>query len=222
MPKASHRAELYSFHHIYWGYYTLSRVVYPLPSSVNYALLDMMDGLTFGSFYHPKGYLNIQRFLRIFRLVPVAVRDNIILFSAHADAKVELFSTSAPASFEGSAPLFDDGEVRLNKVDALVKGSILDLVFDWQALLKPSKDVNIHMDFLDQQGVRVRGLPLAVCYRIYPTQAWSGGERVLDRKYLTIPAELAGHGFSIKISFFDQATRRILGKEVFLPVNKGD
>ena len=119
-------------------------------------------------------------------------------------------------------PLFTDGEVRLNEVHALVKGGLLHLDFDWQAVLKPKKDVNIYVDFLDRQGALIRQLPLAVCYRIFPAQAWSPGEQVTDRKYLMIPPGLIGHDFSIKIGFFDQETHQILGKEVLLSVNKGD
>jgi hypothetical protein len=219
LSKASNREELYSFHHIYRGYYTLSQKIYPLPVSVNYALLDMMDKITFNSFYHSEGYLNTQRFLNTFHLVPVAARDNLILFSLDANSKIDLFSRSTEA-FLKNDPLFTDGEVRLNKVDALIKDTVLYLNFDWSAELKPKKDVNIYVDFLDQRGVSIRKLPLAVCYRIFPTQAWPAGERVLDKKYLMIPSELAGHDFLVKIGFFDQSTGRILGKEIFLPVRK--
>lgn len=223
MPRLSDRDQLYSFHHIYGGYYTLSRRPYPLPPSVDHALLDTMDRLTFSSFYDPRSYVNMQRFLDTFHLSPVAVRDNLVLFTRDAVQAVELFSRSVFVLSPEDSVLFTDGVIVLNKVGARLRGEVLHLVLDWQAKSVPQKDVGMYVDlFVRHQDVRVRRSFQAVCYRIFPTQAWSAGERVIDRKYVTVPPELAGRDLDISIGFFDQNDRSLLGKTALLQVEKGD
>ncbi|MCX5704064.1 MAG: DUF2079 domain-containing protein [Candidatus Omnitrophica bacterium] len=68
LPHLSHRHSLYSFHHVYMGFYTLSDKRYDLPKDVEYALIDFNDFLTFRGFYmrkaHPKRYEYYLRYCR--------------------------------------------------------------------------------------------------------------------------------------------------------------
>ena len=61
LPKLSQRKNLYSFHHIYMGFYTLSDKVYPLPKKLDYALIDFNNQFTF-HFRKPNSYENLKRF----------------------------------------------------------------------------------------------------------------------------------------------------------------
>jgi uncharacterized membrane protein len=60
----SHRQDLYSFHHVYSGFYTLFTKPYHLPDNVQYALINFNDYLTFSGFYNPNNYRNIDNFLK--------------------------------------------------------------------------------------------------------------------------------------------------------------
>ena len=60
LPHLTHRKYLYSLHHVYMGFYTLSNRRYELPDNAEYALIDFNDSTTFESFYSKQRYKNLQ------------------------------------------------------------------------------------------------------------------------------------------------------------------
>jgi len=80
LPKLSSRKEVYSFHHVYIGKYTLSDTEYVLPEDVEYALIDFNDYSTFTSFYSPHQYKNLQKFFSKGKWGLLTAADNITLF----------------------------------------------------------------------------------------------------------------------------------------------
>lgn len=63
LPKLSSRKEVYSFHYVYLGWDKVTGAEYKLPSSVQYALLNFDDALTFRGFRTNKSTRNMERFL---------------------------------------------------------------------------------------------------------------------------------------------------------------
>jgi len=223
MPRVSHRSELYSFHHIYWGHYTLSPKPYPLPERLDYALIDLNDGLTFGSFYSPKRFKNIQDFLLSSRLSPAAVRDNIVLFKTGVHAPVDLYSVrQSPPDKIAEDHLFSDDHLALNSIDTLRHATFVEVRLYWHALERSSRDVGQYFDFKDEEGRRVHRAFSPSCYRIYPSQAWKKGEWVVDHKYLTIPDELRTRPFSIEMGLYDVANYKPIGAKLQLFNVKGE
>jgi uncharacterized membrane protein len=78
LPHLSHRKELYSFHHVYDGFYTLSDKPFVLPESVEYALIDFKDRLTFVGFRTKRANNNLKNFLTQWQ--PIQRAGDIILF----------------------------------------------------------------------------------------------------------------------------------------------
>lgn len=72
LPHLANRENLHSIHHIYTGYYTLSRTAYPTPTDIDLVIIDRDDPLTFGEggFYTPGGHTNLNAFLRTNRMIP--------------------------------------------------------------------------------------------------------------------------------------------------------
>jgi hypothetical protein len=57
---------------------------------------------------------------------------------------------------------------------------------------------------------------MPICYRIYPTNAWSEGEWIKERKYLPIPSHLEPGGYALMMGFLS-----FNGHET-IPVNNQD
>lgn len=216
MPRLSDRTSLYSFHHIYSGHFTLSSKPYLLPEPVDHALLNTNDGLTFGSFYNRDGSFRLRKLLADNTLEPVAVRDNLVLFSRVKNAPFSftrgLFEVrqGAVAGYEQDA-FFSDGKLSLDQIEYHHQGEVLYLRLVWRVLEQVSRDLSLSLAFLNKDGKKVSGLVLPACYRIFPTTEWVPGMMVVEYRYLTIPVEVTGESFSLRVGLYDEGARKSLG-----------
>ena len=216
MPRLSDRPSLYSFHHIYSGHFTLSSKAYLLPEPVDHALLNINDGLTFGSFYNRDGSFRLRKFLADNVLEPVAVRDNLVLFSRAKDSPSS-FTQGLFEVWQGTVAgseqdvFFSDGKLALDQIDYHYRGDVLYLRLVWRVLEKVSRDLSLSLAFLNKDGKRVSGLVLPACYRLFPTTEWKPGMMVVEHRYLTIPVEMTGKPFSLRVGIYDEGVRETLG-----------
>ncbi|MDP8266734.1 MAG: DUF2079 domain-containing protein [Candidatus Aceula meridiana] len=221
MPSLSNRKNLFSFHHVLRGYYTLSNKPYKLPRKIDYALIDFNDPLTLGSFYSPQQYKNIQALIEEQNLVAIEIRNNFVLFKKGGVKGKPLYKASQKNSISsGKKGTIIDGTLKLNGIKAINKGDTVEAIFDWTALEKTSKDIGIFFKFSDALGDLVDQTTSQICYRIYPTQAWKKGEHISDYKYLVIPPILKGKPYDILIGFYDFKTKRILKSGIPLEISK--
>ena len=79
LPKLSQRKELHSFHHFYMGTYTFSKVIYPLPEKLDYALIDFSEDMTF-NFRSTYSYSYLKRFFYNYNWRVVDSDGSIVLF----------------------------------------------------------------------------------------------------------------------------------------------
>ena len=211
LPHLTHYRELYSFHHHYMGLYSLSSRPYRLPDTVNYALLDFNDGLTFGSFYSPKNYKNIQELLNRGKWGVLDVKDNIVLFEKNAENKYVLYDILlADPKPEHSYNVKVKGEVEFLGFDIKDDGRRnLHLTFYWKSLVETQKDYNIFIDLIDSSGTVVYRIFRPICYRIYPTNAWASGQLIKEEAYLTVPSYAVCGRYRLEIGFFDFASKQM-------------
>lgn len=204
----NHRKHLYSFHHVYHGFYTLSSKEYQLPEHQYYALIDVNDPLTFGSFYTPFNYQYFQKFLEQNRLSVVAVQDNIVLFQADAKQALKLYQKD-PLNKEQSldeTSFFSNHEVSLKSIEADIKNNQLWITLRWRALNRIPYDMGQYFDFKDVEGKLIYRFLTPSCYRIYPSQAWKENEEIIEYKYITIPDNIKNKHFRIYIGIYDMKT----------------
>lgn len=205
LPRLTHRHELYSFHHHYMGHYTLSDRTYRLPESVRYALLDFNDALTFRSFYSPQGYKNTQELLNRGKWGVVDVKDDIVLFEKDAENKYTLYKilSSEPAPNNPMHAVVAQ-EIEFLGFDHKDAGPrSLQMTFYWKSLNETKKDFSIFIDFIDENGRVVYRIFRPICYRIYPTNAWSRGQWISEEAYVTIPSRLVSGRYSLAMGFYD-------------------
>jgi uncharacterized membrane protein len=218
LPHLTQRKNLYSFHHVYSGYYTLSNRPYKLPEDATYALIDFDDPLTFKGFYHPDNYENLLEFLSDGRWGITKVYDSIVLFEKGKNDLSLLYEVlpNAPDSVLDNRWLIDES-IELAYYELHDKAAaILAIDFYWHAVSDVKKDIIVFFDIVDSNGMIVARLIRPICYRIYPTNAWCKGEWIRESKYLPMPYRLRPGRYSLIMGFlsFDR-------KEVFI-VNPKD
>ncbi len=200
----SHRQDLYSFHHVYSGFYTLFTKPYHLPEHVQYALIDFNDPLTFFSFYNPGNYRNIESFLKQGPWGSVDVQDSVVLFKKGVKNQYPLFDFISDQVVAGHpVNLNVDNRMELFGYDVSMHSDRIHLVFYWKLLKPQPKDVNLFIDFMDQNGNIIDRQFRPLCYRIWPTQAWGLGQFIKEHQYISVSPRLKRRLKSLKIGFFD-------------------
>ena len=208
LPRLSHRKELYSFHHLYIGFHTLSNQPYNLPDTVKYALLDFNDTLTFRGFYRSDRYENIRRFLTNSNWGVSDVKDTIVLFQKDIKNRYLLYDLllTEPQP-TNKVSLIIDKDIELLGYDLKKeKDNSLHITFYWHSLNKIQKDFNVFFDFIDDKGKFIYRILRPICYRIYPTQAWQPGQFIREERYFILPSDLQVTLSLLKMGFFDYGT----------------
>lgn len=207
LPHLSHRKNLYSFHHVYMGHYTISSKKYELPQNVEYALIDFNDLLTFGSFYSPENYKNIQGFLAQGDWQAEDMLDSIVLFKKNIPAKYVLcglLQDAAPA-VTNRIDINIGNEIQLIGYDMskFNEEGISDFTFYWRSLKQTDKDINVLLDIVNENSQLVIRKILPICHRIFPTNSWNEGQIFKDQYRIKVPLSLFKGNNELRIGFFD-------------------
>jgi len=216
LPKLSHRKDLYSFHHIVMGFYTLSDKPYYLPKGVEYALIDFNDSLTFNSFYIPgRADANLRNFIIANKWGIVDMLGSLVLLKRDHLSKYNFYqvlkkipriSNTTAASVDNELE-FVGYDVNCRK--KIFRGKQVELTFYWKALKKVKRDYGNFIDIIDERGkLRYRFIK-PICYRIFPTYLWQRQEIVKEDYNLLIPEDIKKDTYSIRIGMFDYKTKKI-------------
>jgi len=206
LPHLTHRSQLYSLHHIYMGFYTLSSKRYMLPESPDTALIDFQDTLTFKGFYHYDNYKNLQQFLSQDKWEVEDFLEGIVLFKKGNSLSCQLSQMiQSPQKDQYRNTVINIGnEIVLLEFDRVSKSKdICEITFYWKSLKRTDKDINIFLDIVDKYDTLIQRKFLPIGYRIFPTQSWNEGEVFKDTFRIKIPVESPGSHYRLKIGFFD-------------------
>jgi uncharacterized membrane protein len=210
LPHLTHRKYLYSLHHVYMGFYTLSNKRYELPDNVEFVLIDFNDPLTFGNFYSKQGYKNL-RFLNSGNWAVDDFAETIVLFRKDADSGNYICRKINGSTYTVGRKLgitVDDSiELAGYTLKRQEKGE-LDMVFFWRSLKSTGRDIGYLLDIYSDQGTLLARKVRPVCYRIFPTNSWKADDIFEERMRFKVP--LIPGGYSFKITFFDNSSGFIL------------
>jgi len=214
LPHLTQRERLYSFHHVYLGFYTLSNKPYSLPKDTEYALLDFNDRLTFEGFYTSVGYKNIQNFIFNDGWQVVDFMESLVLLKKDIAAG-ELISKrldkleAQPKIVRGmdidNAITFLGFDINKN-----MSKSILDLTLYYKSINYTSKIISVALDILSKDGKLIKRLIHPICYGIFPTNSWQKDSVYMDRLRLKIPAEYSTDNWHLRAYFFDSLKGELL------------
>jgi len=190
----SQRQELYSFHHVYWGVYTMSTKKYALPTGARYALLDMDPNDSFTFNFKSQG--NASNLDDFFHKLPWHVidfgQDTLLLEKGKTD-----FSALYEVNPKGMPPpelflktaanqeIYLEG-VTFQKGNGIHKGQ-LGIRFYWKCLKKTSQDYGLVFRFTGRQGSELYRYERSIGYRIFPTSRWNVGESIAENYWLILP-----------------------------------
>jgi uncharacterized membrane protein len=203
LPKLSHRQELYSFHHVYKGEYTLSSKEYVLPQSVEYAVIDFNDRLIFNSFFRPDKYKNLQKFFNKDKWGVIEAADNIVLLKKGHETNVKLFQ-----KLEEVSPL-NPTKFIIEK-DAVIWGYKLEIdpankihiSLIWECLKETDRDYWVAFKIIDEGGKVLHGYNHPVCYSVYPTYSWKKGDIFQEDLWMVLPSEDKLRNAELKMNIF--------------------
>jgi hypothetical protein len=209
----SHRKFLYSFHHVYSGFYTLSNKEYHVPGNIEYALIDFNDFLTFEEFFTPYGYRNIQGFLSEGNWQVEGFIENIVLFKKGITPRYALCKMieDPDREIQNKTLINVAGDIALigYNMGSPDKRGVLDITFYWKCLRPAKKDINVFLDIVDKNGRLMMRKIHPICYRIFPTNSWKEGEIFKEQFRIQVPSFYRGGREQLKIGFFDYLQKRI-------------
>lgn len=213
LSKLSQRKELYSFHHIYMGRYTLSTLAYPLPEKLDYALIDFNNHFVF-DFKSPNSYENLTNFFTSYDWEVVDSDDSIVLFKnsgARDLSKIFQVLDKAPSMRSMVNGKIND-EIELVGFE-WVKGEgdkdwEVRISFCWRCLEKPASDYVSYLVFVDRNDMPVRQDKKYMCYRIHPTQQWQKGQVIREDYWYVFPPDLPRGSYYLKLVMFDATNGR--------------
>ena len=201
-PKLANRRELYSFHHVYNGYYTLSDVKYEIPRAIDYILMDTNDPLTFGSFHKVGNDENIRTLIEDGNYGVLAEINNLILFKRNYNSEKKLYEIDNITSVDiGQGEIFNiEGQVQLLdlKIEKM-KEDIIEICFLWSCVRRSKTDFGVILHFTNQENNLFYMQTHPIGYRIYPTSAWSPGELIKEKFYALLPNKEFINLFRIEI-----------------------
>lgn len=210
LPHLSHRKSLYSLHHAYSGFYTLSNKRYELPSDAEYALIDFNDSLTFFAFYGSDNYKNLQRLLSQDNWKVLDSIETIVLFKKDTSVGPWLYQTiqDLPLELEHKTQINIDDDLELigYSLNRLSRENILEIIFYWKCLKVTTKDISMFLDIVDiNDNLTIRKFR-PIGYRVFPTNSWKKGQIFKERYRLYIPSIGSEGNYKLKIGFFDYRT----------------
>ena len=208
LPLLSQRKELFSFHHVFMGTYTLSNKRYELPSQVRHALLDMNDDMTFG-FKTPDSDKNLAAFFNETPWQAIDSVGNVILLQKSGSPRLEGLFQSDPTEekLRTELSVSVNDEIML-KSFSLVMGEgthqgQVGLLFLWKALKKTDRNYRLLVTLVDARGRTVYEWSHPLCYQIYPTKEWRSGEHILEKVWFLMPPKLPKETLEMRAGVYD-------------------
>ena len=217
LDKLSQRKELYSFHHIYMGKYSLSEKNYSLPERLDYALIDFEDFILFNGFWNAESHNNVKKFFNSYKW---EVLDS--------DGSVVMFRNSGKKDLTKIFEVIDEApqtDVRVNgrvedeielvgfdwKVGTEEKLWEIRFSFIWECHNQTKGDYAVFITLKDEEGNIITEDKHHLCYRIYPTYDWKKGEIIRDAYWYIFPQNLPKKKYLIKLAIVEE-NQRILVK----------
>ena len=213
LPALANRKSLYSLHHPYMGFYTLSSKRYSLPDDVKYAVIDFNDGLTFRGFYQPEGYKNLQEIFLKDQWKIIGMVDSLVMLKKSSEKQDFICAKVSPKEEDQGKEILKVGESFALKSAHFVRiedQAGIEATFYWQSFKKTGLDIQMFITLTDSQGRAIKSLMHPICYRIFPTQSWQEGDNYKELLRIYIPEGYFKDDIFIIAGFYDYLAGNII------------
>ena len=191
LPHLSNRRELYSFHHVYTKRFTLSEKEYRFPETIQYLLVDFNDPLTYGAFYFftEEGDKYAREFLEKGPFRVVHSFQDLVLFERGEGER--LFRVERSEDNPKLMATDPDGKIGLSAWHAaktkVSSGEAVPFLFEWYCAEPSRHRYGLLFEMVNKEKKETLRQYHSLCYRIYPTERWQKGERVIEKYTLVFP-----------------------------------
>ena len=228
LPRLANRRDLYSLHHAYMGFHTLSDKKYALAQDVEYAVIDFNDWLTFSGFYSLGGYKNLQDIFLGSRWRVLDMVDSLVLLEkgpSDADFICDKLTVRQDKPYKEILRAGDCLSLIKANFSYHCADEALDAVFYWESLEKTDKDIQMLIEITSEEGRAIRSLAHPICYRIFPTHSWEKGDLYKEKIRVYMPEE-SPDDINISVAFIDNMSGGIIqaksGDNSYAVINLGE
>ncbi len=213
LPHLANRSELYSFHHVYSGLYTLSQKPYVLPETTRFAIIDFKDVRTFKGFHKKGRDKNLKKFFDSGQWGIEDLRDGIVLLKKGGPDRYRLYDILSvpPVPQYAVNRKTKEGLVLLGFDTDGQRPGFLHLTFYWTVEQPVDREIELFFDVMDDTGRRLHRYLRPSCYLIYPVRAWQPGEVVREEHYLPLSEIASADAYSLlRLGVSDYVSGRVL------------
>ena len=213
LPRLVNRSELYSFHHVYSGLYTLSDKPYRLPETTRFALVDFTDVRTFKGFYKKGNYKNLKKFFGPGEWGIEDVKDGIVLLRRGAQDRYRLYDvlTQPPKPRFAVGRKTAEGLVLLGFDTDDRRPGFLHVVLYWTVERPVDREIELFFDVNDDAGQLRKRFLRPSCYHIHPVRAWQPGTYIREDHYLPLAEIASAKAYSLlRLGVSDYQSGRVL------------
>jgi len=213
LPHLAGRRDLFSFHHVYTGFYTLSDKEYELPAATRFALIDFRDVRTFKGFFKPHRYKNLKKFFDSGVWGVQDVRDGIVLMQKGAPDRYRLYDvlTEPPVPQNRLNKKTKDGLVLLGYDTDCDRTGLLHVTLYWTLERPVDRQIALFFDVHDDAGRRIKRFFRPSCYLIHPSRAWEPGTYVREEHYIPFSQVVLPQAYTlVRLGVSDYASGRAL------------
>ena len=206
LPKLANREKLYSLHHPYMGFYTLSNKKYLLPEDAKYALIDFNDGLTFRSFYRPDGYKNLQNIFLKYNWELIEMVDSLVMLKKTSQKQDFICSRVNLVQSDLNKEIIKVGDnfILIGSRFARLPGQeAVEATLYWKSIKETDSDISMFISITDSRGRILRKLMHPIGYRIFPTQSWKKGEVYKELLRIYIPGKYFKGDIIVMAGFYN-------------------
>lgn len=188
LPKLSNRRHLYSFHHFYKGFFTMSSKKYRLPETIDYALIDFSDTHTFRDFYSKEGVKNIKDFLKQYNLGVLDFVNEIALYKKGIADNISLYEVlDKQLKPQHILSMKIDKNIVLEGYDIEeVSADIVQVTFYWRCVKNTGIDYT-GLIYSDDDKYSFCVSNFMIGSRLYPASVWSADKLVKDTHRFVLP-----------------------------------
>ena len=187
LPRLANRKSLYSLHHVYSGFHTLSDIPYQMPD-VDYVIMDTNDPLTFSTkgFYSPENYRRLRTVFDDPRWEMIEHVDSLLVFRRAHNRLMEkplnlVEYVEESVKMNRNVVQITNGAIRLMgfELGPADENHVVHLALFWQKCRESDEDYDMLLTVSDGE-VFYRG-KLSPGSRIYPPQSWPTDRLIADR-----------------------------------------
>ncbi|MFA5287049.1 MAG: DUF2079 domain-containing protein [Candidatus Omnitrophota bacterium] len=217
LPRLANRKKLYSLHHSYKGFYTLSDKRYILPEDAEYALVDFNDRFTFREFYIPDSYANLKNIFLKYEWELIDMVDSLVILRKSSKKQDFICAKVDSIRDNRNKETIKVGESFVLKSAHFIRipgKEMIEATLYWKSIKKTKLDIQLFISITDSKGRIIKRLMHPICYRIFPTQSWQEGEIYKDLLRIYIPEEYLKDDIVIMAGFYDYLTGNIVKLKV--------